>query len=207
MCQRIFFFFFQTILKDTNNWVRLFWEGNTHFPFEQHYILEVISLLSIGLFLDQDTLSSNEELRKFSLMLCMVLLRASRRHNSDLDCAAGWDKFKDFTLIWNENSGHFLLSYVILHTVSLLAALLQKGHGAGVVEGYSSQEKEPGFQPGGAVLQDQWTLGVLPTFTGIMNHQEPKISQTQTKCLCCFDCNYTEEQYHKNWDTEFLLNM
>lgn len=135
MCQGIFFLIFQTILKDTNNWVRPFWKWNTHFHFEQHYILEVISLLSIGLFLDQDPLSSNEELRKFSLMLCMVLLKASQRHNSDLDCAAGWEKFRDFTPISDENSGHFPLSCVTLHPLSLLAALLQKGHGAGMVEG------------------------------------------------------------------------
>lgn len=201
MCQGIFFFLiFQTILKDTNNWIRPFWKWNTHFHFEQHYILEVISLLSIGLFLDQDPLSSNEELRKLSLMLCMVLLKASQRHNLDLDCAAGWEKFRDFTLIPDENSGHFPLSWVTLHPLSLLAALLQKGHGAGIVEGYSNQEQQ-------CSRVNSWTLSVLPTFTDIMKHQEPKISLTQTKCLCCFDCNHTEKQYHKSWDRVFLLSM
>lgn len=90
----------------------------------------------------------------------MVLLKASQRHNSDLDFAAGWDKFKDFTLIPDENSGHFPLFCVTLHTLSLLAALLKKGYGAGIVEGIPTrnshhQEQPSGLQPGTAELWGQ----------------------------------------------------
>lgn len=131
-------------------------------------------------------------------MLCMVLLKASQRHNSDLGCATGWDKLKDFTLISDENSGHFPPP-VSLHTVCLLAALLQQGLGQGWWRG---------LQPGAAAsapgpLNSQGSAHIH------RHHPTPgtKGLQTQTKCLCCSDCNHTEEQYHKNWDTEFLLNM
>lgn len=63
-------------------------------------------------------------------MLCMVLLKA-QRHNSDLDCAAGFDKFKDFTLISDANSGHFLLNCGILYSVSVGSSAPEE---AGMVE-------------------------------------------------------------------------
>lgn len=82
-------------------------------------------------------------------------------------------------------------------SVGSSAAERPRGRNGG---GYSSQEQQ-------CSRVNSWTLSVLPTFRSIMKHQEPKISLTQTKCLCCFDCNCTEEQYHKSRDREFLLNM
>lgn len=70
----------------------------------------------------------------------MVLLKPSQRHNSDLDCAAGQEKFRDFILISDENFVAISPLYCVTQHPSLIwQSLLWKGRRPGTVKDISTK--------------------------------------------------------------------
>jgi len=74
-------------------------------------------------------------------MPLMVLLESSQRHSSDLDCAAGQEKFKAFILISDENFVAISPLYCVTpYTFSFAVSALERPSVRNS-KGYFSQEQ------------------------------------------------------------------